>query len=113
MCVRARVCACMQEVDGVNVIQLESPAGSVIQSFQTGKAIEVPRRRMRNVKGTASLFPLQSNLFDMREDGQLVMSPLRAFPSVPIIKFGESFYSVRFCFFFFFFLFCFLFYVLM
>jgi hypothetical protein len=85
----------LQEVDGVNVLQLECPAGSLIQTFPTSKAIEVPRRRMRNVKGTASLFPLQSNLFDMRDDGQLVMSPLRAFPSVPIIKFGEHFYSVR------------------
>jgi hypothetical protein len=37
---------------------------------------------------------MQSNLFELREDGQIVMSPLRSLPSVPIIKFGEHFHAV-------------------
>lgn len=35
------------------------------------------------------------SLFDLREDGQLIMSAKRAFPSVPVIKFGDQFTHVR------------------
>lgn len=104
----------VQVVDHVPVIQLETPAGSIVENFNSPRIMRVPRNRMRNVKNTANLFPLQSkcvdetqaificsrskicsSLFDLREDGQLIMSAKRAFPSVPVIKFGDQFTHVR------------------
>jgi UTP--glucose-1-phosphate uridylyltransferase len=81
--------------NGRQVVQLENPAGSIIRCFPRARALEVPRSRMRNVKSTAGLFPLQSNLFELEEDGQLVMSPKRAFPTLPLIKLGEHFHDIN------------------
>jgi hypothetical protein len=33
----------LREVDGVNVIQLETPAGTAIASFPDAKVVQVPR----------------------------------------------------------------------
>ena len=49
----------IQVVDHVPVIQLETPAGSIVENFAKPKVLRVPRNRMRNVKNTANLFPLQ------------------------------------------------------
>lgn len=50
----------LQVVDHVPVIQLETPAGSIVENFSSPRIMRVPRNRMRNVKNTANLFPLQS-----------------------------------------------------
>lgn len=47
-------------VDHVPVIQLETPAGSIVENFKSSRIMRVRRNRMRNVKNTANLFPLQS-----------------------------------------------------
>jgi UTP--glucose-1-phosphate uridylyltransferase len=79
--------------DGSSVIQLETAAGAAIQFFQKAKGINVPRSRFLPVKSTSDLFVVQSNLYTM-EKGQLIINPKRIFPTVPLVKLGDSFSKV-------------------
>ena len=57
--------------------------------------INVPRRRFLPVKTCSDLLLVMSNLYDMKH-GRLEMSPLRQFPSVPIVQLsGDHFKKVR------------------
>eukprot|EP01102_Stenamoeba_stenopodia_P008629 TRINITY_DN2506_c0_g2_i1.p1 TRINITY_DN2506_c0_g2~~TRINITY_DN2506_c0_g2_i1.p1 ORF type:complete len:498 (+),score=130.22 TRINITY_DN2506_c0_g2_i1:156-1649(+) len=76
--------------DGRGSLQLEQPAGGAIQCFQRVEALVVPRHRFREVKTTADLFVLQSNLFKMEDNGLVTINPARGFNSVPVIKFGND-----------------------
>lgn len=84
------------EKDGskVSVIQLERAAGAAIEFFQKGIGINVPRSRFLPVKDTADLFVVQSDMYSLH-DGTLAMNPLRPFPTVPLVKFGEEFKAVH------------------
>jgi len=84
-----------KEFEGHDIVQLETPAGTAIQSFYNPFAIMVPRDRFHTVKNTAHLFLMQSNLFELHEDGQLVMSSKREFPTLPVIKFGDTFHDIQ------------------
>ncbi|XP_064484807.1 UTP--glucose-1-phosphate uridylyltransferase-like [Ornithodoros turicata] len=80
---------------GVNVIQLETAAGAAMKDFNYAIGINVPRSRFLPVKKTSDLLLVMSNLYSMKS-GSLVMSPLRAFPSVPLVKLGDhTFGKVR------------------
>jgi len=79
--------------DGSAVIQLEIAAGAAIQFFKNAKGINVPRSRFLPVKSTSDLFVVQSNMYTL-EKGQLIMSPKRIFPSVPLVKLGDNFAKV-------------------
>lgn len=78
--------------NGINVIQLETAAGAAMKDFSRAVGINVPRSRFLPVKKTSDLLLVMSNLYNMKS-GSLVMSPLRAFPSVPLIKLGEHHFS--------------------
>ncbi|RWS25544.1 UTP--glucose-1-phosphate uridylyltransferase-like protein [Leptotrombidium deliense] len=73
---------------GLNVIQLETASGAAIKDFENAIGINVPRRRFLPVKKTQDLLLVMSNLYSMKS-GTLTMNPLRAFPSVPLIKLGD------------------------
>lgn len=77
---------------GVDVIQLETAAGAAMKYFDSAIGINVPRRRFLPVKKTSDLLLIMSNLYKM-DDGHLTMSPLRAFPSVPLVKLGDTHFS--------------------
>jgi UTP--glucose-1-phosphate uridylyltransferase len=77
---------------GVNVIQLETAAGSAMKDFDNAIGINVPRRRFLPVKKTQDLLLIMSNLYSL-EKGSLVMNPLRAFPSVPLVKLGDNHFA--------------------
>lgn len=80
---------------GVDVIQLETAAGAAMKYFERAIGINVPRSRFLPVKKTSDLLLIKSNLYKL-ENGCLTMSPLRAFPSVPLVKLGdEHFAKVR------------------
>jgi len=79
---------------GVNVIQLETASGAAIKSFEGAIGINVPRRRFLPVKTTSDLLLVMSNLFTLNR-GNLVMNPLRSFPSVPLVKLGNTFTKVK------------------
>lgn len=78
--------------NGTNVIQLETAAGAAISHFKSAFGIDVPRSRFLPVKTTSDLMLVMSNLYTMR-NGSLTMSPLRTFPSVPLIKLGDANFS--------------------
>ena len=78
---------------GVDVIQLETAAGAAIKNFRGACGINVPRSRFLPVKKTSDLLLLMSDLYDI-ENGRLTMSPMRSFPTTPLIKLGSNFDKV-------------------
>eukprot|EP00057_Strongylocentrotus_purpuratus_P017891 XP_011672365.1 PREDICTED: UTP--glucose-1-phosphate uridylyltransferase isoform X1 [Strongylocentrotus purpuratus] len=80
--------------NGLNVIQLERAVGAAMQNFDNPLGVNVPRSRFLPVKKTQDLLLIMSNLY-LLKSGTLGMSPLRQFPSTPIIKLGTHFDKVR------------------
>jgi len=74
---------------GVNVIQLETAVGAAMKCFENASGINVPRSRFLPVKKTSDLLLVMSNLYSL-DHGSLVMSPLRMFPSTPLVKLGDN-----------------------
>lgn len=77
---------------GTNIIQLETAAGAAIKDFPRSFGINVPRSRFLPVKKTSDLMLAMSNLYAMK-NGSLHMSPLRTFPTVPLIKLGDGHFA--------------------
>ena len=77
---------------GLNVIQLETAAGAAMKDFEGAIGINVPRSRFLPVKKTQDLLLVMSNLYSLNK-GCLVMNPLRAFPSVPLVKLGDNHFA--------------------
>lgn len=63
-----------------------------LPSLPTHAGINVPRRRFLPVKTCSDLLLVMSNLYDMKH-GRLDLSPLRQFPSVPIVQLSGSFFK--------------------
>nr|QBH73774.1 UTP-glucose-1-phosphate uridylyltransferase 2 [Franklinothrips vespiformis] len=78
--------------NGLNVIQLETAVGAAMKSFDGGLGINVPRSRFLPVKKTSDLLLVMSNLYNLK-NGSLVMSPLRMFPTTPLVKLGDNHFS--------------------
>ncbi|CAH8474221.1 unnamed protein product [Schistosoma turkestanicum] len=79
---------------GTNILQLEEAAGAAIKSFNGAFGVNVPRSRFLPVKTTSDLLLVMSNLYVL-DGGSLSVSPLRSFPSVPLIKLGSHFKKVK------------------
>lgn len=75
--------------NNLNIIQLETAVGAAMKSFNGGLGINVPRSRFLPVKKTSDLLLVMSNLYHMR-NGSLSMSPLRMFPTTPLVKLGDK-----------------------
>lgn len=78
--------------NGLDVVQLETAVGSAMKDFEGAIGINVPRSRFLPVKKTSDLLLVMSNLFSLN-NGSLIMNPLRAFPTVPLVKLGENHFS--------------------
>merc|ERR1719458_681742 len=74
---------------GLNVYQLETAVGAAMKCFDSALGINVPRSRFLPVKQTSDLLLVMSNLYSL-DHGALIMSPMRMFPSTPLIKLGEN-----------------------
>ncbi|XP_065324602.1 UTP--glucose-1-phosphate uridylyltransferase-like [Gordionus sp. m RMFG-2023] len=79
--------------NGLNVIQLETAAGSAIQNFDRSLSINVPRKRFLPVKKTSDLLLVMSDLYEIKRSSALVMNPLRVFQNVPLVKLGDFHFS--------------------
>ncbi len=55
------------------MVQIESAMGAAIQVFEGATAVEVPRERFLPVKTTNELLILRSDLYELRDDGTLVL----------------------------------------
>lgn len=64
------------------VIQIESAMGTAVEVFAGSRAIHVPRDRFRPVKSTNELLLVQSDVFDLDDDANLVSQIDHAEPSV-------------------------------
>jgi len=78
--------------NGTNVIQLEAACGAGIKSFSNAIGINVPRSRFLPVKKTSDLLLVMSNLYEL-ENGTMVMSSKRQFPTTPLIKLGDEHFT--------------------
>ncbi len=73
------------------VIQIESAMGAAIEVFAGSRAIAVPRSRFRPVKSTNELLLVQSDIFELDEQGQLVSTIAHAEPAISL---GSAFRHV-------------------
>lgn len=64
------------------VIQIESAMGAAIEVFPGSRAIAVPRSRFRPVKSTNELLLVQSDVFDLDDDANLVSTIDHPEPSI-------------------------------
>ncbi|ODN02222.1 UTP--glucose-1-phosphate uridylyltransferase [Orchesella cincta] len=78
--------------NGQNVIQLETAVGAAMKCFNGCLGINVPRSRFLPVKKTSDLLLVMSNLYSLK-NGTLEMSPLRMFPTTPLVKLGDNHFS--------------------
>lgn len=78
--------------NGLNIIQLEQAVGAAIKCFEGSVGIVVPRSRFLPVKKTDDLLLVMSNLYSL-QNGSLVMSPLRMFPTTPLVKLGPNHFA--------------------
>lgn len=78
--------------NGMRIIQLETAVGAAMKNFEGAHGINVPRRRFLPVKTCSDLLLVMSNLYDMKH-GRLEMSPLRQFPSVPIVQLSGGYFK--------------------
>ena len=77
---------------GLDIVQLETAVGSAMKNFSGAIGINVPRSRFLPVKKTSDLLLVMSNLYSL-QNGTLTMNPLRSFPTVPLVKLGDSNFS--------------------
>ncbi|RXG68578.1 UTP--glucose-1-phosphate uridylyltransferase [Armadillidium vulgare] len=75
--------------NGLNIIQLEQAVGAAIKCFEGSMGVVVPRSRFLPVKKTDDLLLVMSNLYSL-QNGSLIMSPLRMFPTTPLVKLGPN-----------------------
>jgi len=74
------------------IVQFESPAATSIQSFSKAKLIVVPRYRYWDIKSTAALFLLQSNLYNVDPHTcRVALNETRQFDTIPLVRFGDTF----------------------
>ncbi|KHJ41003.1 hypothetical protein D918_08890 [Trichuris suis] len=76
--------------NGIEVLQLETAAGSAIKNFHGAIGIIVPRSRFLPVKKTQDLLLVMSNLYEL-ENGTLKLSDNRLFSPIPLVKLGSCF----------------------
>ncbi|KAL0462862.1 UNVERIFIED_CONTAM: UTP--glucose-1-phosphate uridylyltransferase [Sesamum latifolium] len=82
-----------KEVNGVNVLQLETAAGAAIRFFDNAIGINVPRSRFLPVKATSDLLLVQSDLYTL-SDGFVTRNLARTNPENPSIELGPEFKKV-------------------
>ncbi|KAL4310086.1 hypothetical protein GQ457_01G051370 [Hibiscus cannabinus] len=82
-----------KEVNGVEVIQLETAAGAAIRYFDNTRTFNVPRSRFLPVKATSDLLLVQSDLYTL-VDGYFSRNAARAELSNPSIELGPEFNKV-------------------
>ena len=81
--------------NGEEVIQLETAIGAGIKHFNNTCGLIVPRNRFQPVKSCSDLFSLRSRLFKIK-NGELQMSKLRVFKTLPLIKLvGRHFKTIE------------------
>uniref|UniRef100_A0A183ABW9 UTP--glucose-1-phosphate uridylyltransferase n=1 Tax=Echinostoma caproni TaxID=27848 RepID=A0A183ABW9_9TREM len=78
----------------IPVIQLEEAAGAAIRNFDKPRGLTVPRHRFLPVKLTSDLLLVMSNLYVL-EKGRIIPSPMRNFPTLPLVKLGRHFVSIK------------------
>lgn len=74
------------DADSTPVIQIESAMGAAIEVFTGSRAIAVPRNRFRPVKSTNELLLVQSDIFDLDAQGNLVSTIEHPEPAITLGK---------------------------
>ncbi|CAG9856697.1 unnamed protein product [Phyllotreta striolata] len=77
---------------GEKVVQLETAIGAAMKFFDNGIGINVPRSRFLPVKKTSDLILIMSNIYEV-QNGTLVVSSKRTFPTLPTLSLDEKYFK--------------------
>jgi UTP--glucose-1-phosphate uridylyltransferase len=80
--------------EGRKVVQLESAAGSAVQSFERAIALKVPRRRFLPVKTCNELLLMRADLYIRHPNAELLLNPKRNVPGLPAVSLDAGFQKV-------------------
>lgn len=78
--------------NGTKVVQLEIAVGAAMKCFENAIGLSVPRSRFLPVKKSSDLLLIKSNLFNL-ENGTLVLSPDRVFPTLPDVRLSDKYFK--------------------
>lgn len=79
-----------RDKDSTVVYQLETAMGAAIECFEGSLAIEVPRSRFAPVKSTGDLLALRSDAYEVLENGQVRLAPVRK-GQPPVISLSDEY----------------------
>lgn len=84
-----------KEVDGHNVLQLETAMGSAVGNFSKFRGIIIPRDRFAPVKKTEDYLVRRSDAYQLNEDYSLTMSLTRKKMGLgePVVSLDDNFYK--------------------
>lgn len=84
-----------KEVEGQNVLQLETAMGSAVGNFSNFRGIIIPRDRFAPVKKTEDYLVRRSDAYQLNEDYSLTMSLARKKLGLgePVVSLDDSFYK--------------------
>ncbi|MBT6346651.1 MAG: UTP--glucose-1-phosphate uridylyltransferase [Nitrospina sp.] len=83
-----------KNIEGIDVVQLETAIGSALECFTDAVGLTVPRERFLPVKKNDDLLLVRSNLFSL-DKGKLKRNPDRKIPQLPEINLGEFLQNIE------------------
>ena len=74
------------------VLQLETVMGTAISLFPNAAAVRVPRRRFSPVKNTNDLLAVRSDVYDLSQDGRIMLIDGRKGP--PVVRLDPDYFKM-------------------
>ncbi len=81
-----------KNVEGVDVLQIETAMGAAISMFKTSMALIVPRLRFTPVKKSSDLLAVRSDAYRLDDDYKVTLDT--ADGSVPVIDLDDRYYKI-------------------
>ena len=76
------------------VIQIETAMGAAIEVFEGGRALQVPRSRFAPVKSNNDLLVVRSDVYELNQNFEMVVSPKRSIQGLPLVSLDSGFYGL-------------------
>src|SRR4051812_3998309 len=76
------------------VFQLETAMGAAIDVFEGAAAVRVPRSRFAPVKTTSDLLVVRSDVYELSDDCEVVVSPSRELDGLPLVELDGSYFKL-------------------
>lgn len=76
------------------VIQIETAMGAAIEVFEGSLALQVPRSRFAPVKSNNDLLVVRSDVYELRPDFTMAVSPARRISGLPTVSLDSAHYGL-------------------